>query len=148
MLVLFWLIVALFFDNGGDFLGSKMALDLQRSSTTRTYVCPRPNLGSRGTARVKNKPKTLRERAFFASQNERAKKDVQRPPKIDLLTILPLFELHFGSIGHSGGAPWPTLDSKSALLGRPWGHLGPKTPQSPPKTPESPPKTPPRAFWG
>jgi hypothetical protein len=54
------------------------------------------------------------------------------------LTILPLFELHFGSIGHSGGAPWSTLDSQSAVLGRPWGHLGP---QDPPRPPEDPPKS-------
>ena len=70
------------------------------------------------------------------------------PPKIDLLTILPLFELHFGSIGHSGGAPWSTLDSKSAVLGRPWGHLGPQDPSKPPKDPQSPPQDPVKSRLG
>jgi hypothetical protein len=36
---------------------------------------------------------------------------------------LPL-GLHVGTLGLSGAAPWPTLDSQMALLGRPWGHLG------------------------
>ena len=36
---------------------------------------------------------------------------------------LPL-GLALGSIGHSGGAPWPTLGSKWVLLGRPWDPLG------------------------
>ena len=66
-------------------------------------------------------------------ETKELKKKPKDPPKIVFVIILPLFGATCRVHLALWGAPWLTLDSKSALLGRPWGHLGPQDPSKPPK---------------